>query len=80
MSLYSNEIYEILKKDDYASAVFKDVLLRNHLPLKLSFPSAYIINNKKDNHEGEHWIAFFLTKIKIVIFLIASEKGHKHMG
>ncbi len=25
MSLYSNEIYEILKKDDYASAVFKDV-------------------------------------------------------
>jgi len=29
MSLYSNEIYEILKKDDYSSAVFKDVLPRN---------------------------------------------------
>ena len=52
------------KEDDYASTVFKDVFPRNHLPLKISYQSAYIINNKKDNHDGEHWIAFFFDKNK----------------
>lgn len=80
MSLYSNEIYEILKKDDYASAVFKDVLPRNHLPHKLSYPSAYIINNKKDNHEGEHWIAFFFDKNKNCDFFDSFGKGPSAYG
>jgi hypothetical protein len=59
MSLYSNEIYDILVADEFSKTIFEAVLARNELPSKVTYPSAYVINNKKKNHPGEHWIAFF---------------------
>ncbi len=68
MSLYATEIYYILKADEFSKTIFKAVLARNELPSKVTFPSAYILNNKNKNHSGEHWIAFFYDEIGNVDF------------
>ncbi len=64
-----------MRRDSYASDVFKDVLPRNHLPLKITYPATYIINNKKENHEGEHWIAFYFDENKNCDFFDSFGKG-----
>ena len=80
MSLYSTEIYKILKEDEFSKDIFKNVLARNQLPAKISYPSAFVINNKKDNHPGEHWIAFFYDKDKNCDFFDSFARGPSAYG
>jgi hypothetical protein len=80
MSLYSTEIYDILKSDEFSKTIFKAVLARNELPSKVTFPSAYIINNKNNNHPGEHWIAFFYDAKGNVDFFDSFARGPSAYG
>jgi hypothetical protein len=80
MSLYSEEIYDILKADEFSKTIFKAVLARNELPSKVTFPSAYIINNKNNNHPGEHWVAFFYDENGNVDFFDSFARGPSAYG
>jgi hypothetical protein len=80
MSLYATEIYDILKADEFSKTIFKAVLARNELPSKVTFPSAYIINNKNNNHPGEHWIAFFYDENGNVDFFDSFARGPSAYG
>ena len=80
MSLYSNEIYDILVADEFSKTIFKAVLARNELPSKVTYPSAYVINNKKNNHPGEHWIAFFYDEKGNVDFFDSFARGPSSYG
>ena len=63
--MFTNQIRQKLKKDVFAKAVFKDVLPLDKLPLKVNYPSAYVINTDPSYLQGEHWLA-----------LLFDEKGH----
>ena len=39
MSLYSTQINDILKDDEFAKTIFKAVLARNELPSKITYSS-----------------------------------------
>jgi hypothetical protein len=80
MSLYSNEIYDILVADEFSKTPFKAVLASNELPSKVTYPSAYVINNKKKNHPGEHWIAFFYDEKGNVDFFDSFARGPSSYG
>ena len=80
MSLYSTQINDILKDDEFAKTIFKAVLARNELPSKITYPSAYIMNNKKNNHPGEHWVAFFYDDKGNVDFFDSFSRGPSSYG
>ena len=80
MSLYSTQINDILKDDEFAKTIFKAVLARNELPSKITYPSAYIMNNKKNDHPGEHWVAFFYDDKENVDFFDSFARGPSSYG
>jgi hypothetical protein len=80
MSLYSNEVYDILVADEFSKTIFKAVFARNELPSKVTNPSAYVINIKKNDHPGEHWIAFFYDEKGNVDFFDSFARGPSSYG
>ena len=50
---------ECLMRDPYTSKIYGGVLARDELPVKVAYPSCYIINNKPRHHSGEHWLALY---------------------
>jgi hypothetical protein len=78
MSLYATEIYDILKADEFSKTIFKAVLTRNELSSKVTFPSAYILNNKSSYHLESIGLHFSMMKSEMLIFS-ALLAGHQHM-
>ena len=48
---------------------FNGVFSRNNLPKKIK-DGAYVINLDENAHVGAHWIAFFVTEMKIFISIV----------
>ena len=48
---------------------FNGVFLRNNLPKKIK-DGAYVINLDEYAHVGAHWIAFFVTEMKLFISIV----------
>lgn len=62
--LYSNQIEEVLRNDDYARNVMGGVIARNELSKVPTTPTplGYVVNTKPSSHPGEHWVAVYLDK------------------
>jgi hypothetical protein len=58
----SLEIYEKLTGDDMSKKNFVNVLARDELPLKIKWPSSFVINTDKSSKPGEHWLAMYYDK------------------
>ena len=56
-ALYDYEIFRSLKNDPYSKSIFKAVLPIDKIPLKIVYPSAYVINTDSSAGSGEHWLA-----------------------
>ena len=61
-------IQKTLHKDTLLSKIFMGVFARDELPISVSYPSCFIINNKPKNHPGEHWLAFYYDSNKVCYF------------
>ena len=58
----SIEIYEKLTGDALSKKCFVNVLARDQLPLKIKYPSSFVINTDKSSKPGEHWLAIYYDK------------------
>ena len=54
------QLIKSLKSDKFTKKSFIGVFARDEIPLKIKYPSCFIINNKKRSHPGEHWLALFI--------------------
>ena len=61
-ALYDFEIFRALKGDPYSKPVFKAVVPIDKIPLKIMYPSAYVINTDSSTGSGEHWLAVYYDK------------------
>ena len=61
-SLYTDEIYKILRKDEYANSDFKKVVPFDCLPNRPDYPSSFVVNTDPKNKKGEHWLALYYDK------------------
>ena len=51
------EIRRKLREDYFCKGVFKDVLPIDKLPLKIKYPSSYVVNTDPSYMPGQHWLA-----------------------
>lgn len=49
-------------KNQFTKKYFIGVFARDELPLKVKFPSCFIVNTHNRNQFGEHWLAFFIDQ------------------
>ena len=53
------QLYKSLKKDEFCRIIFKGVFPRDHLPNKIQYSTAFIINTHPSYKRGEHWLAVY---------------------
>ena len=58
------QIEWILRRDPYCKKIFKGVYARDQIK-RVSYPSAYIINNDPSTRPGRYWIAVFIDRREI---------------
>jgi len=60
--MYENTIKQILSQDLITGPLFKGVFAFDEFSKPRSFPACMVVNNKPQNHPGEHWLAIFYDK------------------
>lgn len=56
------QLTNILNTDSFTKRLFLGVYARDEVPIKVKYPSCFIINTHNSNQPGEHWLAFFLNQ------------------
>ena len=51
-----------LKRDLFTNKLYGGVVARDELPIKVTYPSCFIINTRPRTNSGEHWLAVFYDK------------------
>lgn len=62
MELNTRQIIDILRQDKSSFPNFLGVFPRDRIPLKIKYPSSFILNTDKSNQKGEHWLAIYYDK------------------
>lgn len=57
-----------MKNDKFTKTKYIGTFPVNKLPKIKSYPCCLILNNKPDNHEGQHWLAIYFDKNKTAEF------------
>ena len=68
MELNTSQLIKILQADPQVKVCFLGVFARDQLPLRIKFPSCFVVNTDKSNERGEHWLAFYYDKNKKLDF------------
>jgi len=58
------QINKLMENDKYTKKIYLGTFPIDKLPVKLKYPSGFILNNQKSNEPGEHWIAIYFDKHK----------------
>jgi hypothetical protein len=62
------QLNEVLKTDRYTKKNFIGCFPLDKLPKIINYPSCMIVNNKKSDNIGEHWIAIYFDSKKRATF------------
>jgi hypothetical protein len=62
------EIYNTIKRDEYAMFDFKGVFAKDQLTFKVTYPSSFVINTHKQKQSGEHWLAVYYNEDGLCTF------------
>ena len=62
------QINEILLHDRFTKKIYKGCFPIDKLPLKITYPCCFIVNNQKSNENGEHWVSIFYESNKTAVF------------
>jgi len=61
------EIANILKRNKLSRRIFCGVIPIDHLPQhRINRACAYIVNTQPSNLSGEHWIALYISRYRII--------------
>ena len=62
MELNTLDILKLISNDQVARLVFLGVFARDKIPLKIKYPSCFIINTHTSSKQGEHWLSIYYNK------------------
>ena len=79
-SLSTDEIYKILKNDEFANENFKKVVPFDCLPSRPDYPSSFVVNTDPKGQKGEHWLAIYYDKSGECTFFDSFGNGPNFFG
>lgn len=66
--MYENNIEDLLSKDKSCKSIFIGCFARDELPTIKNYPSCFILNTKPRASNGEHWLAIYINREKVLYF------------
>lgn len=78
--LNTRQLIDICKSDPKLSPSFLGVFAKDQIPLKIRFPSAFIVNTQSSWQNGEHWVAFYFSSEKEADFFDSFGRHPEYFG